>query len=97
MTSNTNAVIQQVISEYKTTGPSKFIFSKSQALSIREGRRYEQWEVDSLGRKEEYVKGLRCIYCKSETVIYFIDQTRRADENATTTFECRSCNQSWKK
>lgn len=97
MSLNTNAIITQVISEYKAAGPSKFMFDKSQAPSIKEGRRYERWEIESLNRKEEYVKGLRCIYCGAETVIYFIDQTRRADENATTTFECRACDQSWKR
>lgn len=88
-------LVKTVAAEYREVGPSRFIFEKSKANSIAEGRRYEQWEIDSFNRKQEYTKGLRCVYCRSETVVYFIDQTRRADENARTTFECRTCGNSW--
>jgi len=89
--------VKEVIGEFLRAGPKQFIFNFSKTKEIGEGRRYESWEVSNLYAKEEYAKGLKCINCKAETVVFFIKQTRRADENATTYFICRSCGETWKR
>ena len=90
-------IITQVVNDFLQVGSRNFVFDKSQAPSMNEGKRYEDWEISNLERKEEYVKGLFCVNCKAETVVYFIAQTRRADEQPTTSFICRSCGESWRK